>query len=337
MPDSRGAPTVRVALVAEDAAREQGLRRLLEGAGIEVVVETSVDGFQADEVRARDADVLLVNLSRSTGLSVEQLEALVENAPVPILFNEGGGPAGSAWAQRLMGKLNALVRAARAEGATPRHGPAPGAPAPAAPPAEPETPEDPARIVVLGASLGGPQALKQFLGHLPADLPVCFILAQHIGESFLSLFVEQLDRVTPLRVAQARAGMRPAPGLVLVVPVEGRFELDPGGAIGFGPTPERRPFNPCIDEVMTAVAARFGARAQAIVFSGMGSDGAEGVRRIAERGGAVWAQDAASCVISGMPDAARRTGVVRTSASPARLAEKLTREVQGDAPASGAV
>ena len=82
---------------------------------------------------------------------------------------------------------------------------------------------------------------------------------------------------------------------------------------------------------MTEVAKRFGKRAGTIVFSGMGDDGARGCESIAENGGVVWAQDGASCVVSSMPDQARKTGTVSYSANPEHLAKHLLDFYQSEA------
>ncbi len=181
------------------------------------------------------------------------------------------------------------------------------------------------RVWVLGASLGGPQAVRAFLHRLPGDLPVAFILAQHIGEGFDRLLASQLDRETALRVGCARAGARLRHGEVLLAPLDQSLRLDRSGAVRLEPRVERGIYSPSIDDVMGEVARCYGALAGAIVFSGMGDDGIEGARAIAAEGGTVWAQDAASAVISSMPDHARRAGVVSLSGPPESLAEQLVR------------
>jgi chemotaxis response regulator CheB len=179
------------------------------------------------------------------------------------------------------------------------------------------------RVWVLGASLGGPQAVRAFLSRLPGELPIAFILAQHIGEGFDRLLASQLDRETALHVACARAGVRLRHGDVLLAPLDQALRIDRDGCVALHPLAGRGIYSPSIDEVMREVAQRCGANAGAIVFSGMGDDGIEGARAIAAEGGVVWAQDAASAVISSMPDHARRAGVVSLSGSPESLADQL--------------
>ncbi|NIP71702.1 MAG: chemotaxis protein CheB [Gammaproteobacteria bacterium] len=178
-------------------------------------------------------------------------------------------------------------------------------------------------VWVLGASIGGPQAVKSFLAALPRDLPVCLVLAQHIGAGFVELLSEQLGRVTSMRVVCPQPGHVLEHGQLVVAPVEQRIALSEEGVVAMEPVVQRSIYNPCIDDVMRAAAARYGPSSGAIVFSGMGGDGLSGCRAIAERGGVVWAQDGASCVISSMADAVRNAGLAALSGPPRLLAERL--------------
>jgi chemosensory pili system protein ChpB (putative protein-glutamate methylesterase) len=178
-------------------------------------------------------------------------------------------------------------------------------------------------VWVLGASLGGPQAVRQFLASISPDLPVTFILAQHIGASHINLLAEQLNRVTPFNVVPGRNGYKLRHHEVILTPADKQLSLTEDGFIALKPSPPAAVYSPSIDLVMSEVARQFGARAGTIVFSGMGDDGARGCEAIAEHGGVVWAQDVASCVVSSMPDQARKTGTVSFSANPEQLAERL--------------
>lgn len=185
-------------------------------------------------------------------------------------------------------------------------------------------------VWVLGASIGGPQAIKEFIAQLPATTPAVFIVAQHIGTGFVELLASQLDRVTALEVRAAENGLSLRAGQIVVAPVEQRLTFS-DGKVELQPNRRKSVYSPSIDEVMTEVARAFGANAHAVVFSGMGSDGVEGARAIVAAGGSVWAQEATSCVISSMADAVRDAGVVSTSAAPVELARGLLASLNGDA------
>jgi chemotaxis response regulator CheB len=171
--------------------------------------------------------------------------------------------------------------------------------------------------------LGGPQAVRQFLASISPDLPVAFILAQHIGANHVNLLAEQLDRVTPFHVVPGKTGHKLQHHEVILTPADQQITFTDDGYIALQPSAPTAVYSPSIDMVMTEVAKRFGSKAGTIVFSGMGDDGAKGVEAIAENGGIVWAQDVASCVVSSMPDQARKTGTVSFSANPEELAKQL--------------
>jgi len=178
-------------------------------------------------------------------------------------------------------------------------------------------------VWVLGASIGGPQAVKSFLRSLPANFPAGFILAQHIGVGFVSLLAEQLRQVTDLEVLTAEPGKRLLCGQLVVAPVEKRLVFDEYGYIQFAPITQRTIYSPSIDDVITEVAKKYGKNSRAIIFSGMGSDGTKGCREVIASGGTVWAQEANSCVISSMADSARDANVVSASGQPEELARHL--------------
>jgi chemosensory pili system protein ChpB (putative protein-glutamate methylesterase) len=184
------------------------------------------------------------------------------------------------------------------------------------------------QVWVLGASIGGPQAVKQFISALPADLPVALVLAQHIGSGFVELLAAQLRRVTELEVSAAEDGQTLRHGQLVVAPVEHRMVIVEGGRVELQPISERSVYSPSIDRVMADVAARYGANSGAIVFSGMGNDGVQGSQAIVERGGIVWAQNAASCVISSMADSVRAAGLASHSGTPDELAASLVEHVK---------
>ncbi len=184
-------------------------------------------------------------------------------------------------------------------------------------------------VWVLGASIGGPQAVKEFVAELPKHIKATFIVAQHIGNGFVDLLADQLGRVTKLEVRAAESGMVLRPGQVVVAPVEQRMSFA-DGVIALHPVARKSVYSPCIDDVMMEVAGAFKGRAHAIVFSGMGNDGVSGAAAIVAAGGTVWAQVASSCVISSMADAARDAGVVSETDAPAELARRLVHSLNGE-------
>jgi chemosensory pili system protein ChpB (putative protein-glutamate methylesterase) len=178
------------------------------------------------------------------------------------------------------------------------------------------------RVFVLGASIGGPEAVREFLSALPARFPALFVLAQHMGAEFLELMAAQLAKATPLTVRAPGHGERVAHGEVLVVPTTHRMLIDDSGVVQLAHLPEASPYTPSIDLIVRDVADRFGAQATLIIFSGMAHDAIEGAKHLAAKGGQVWVQDPDTCVISSMVDGARDAGVVSFTGSPAELAKQ---------------
>lgn len=178
------------------------------------------------------------------------------------------------------------------------------------------------RVVVLGASIGGPDALRAFLAELPPGFPALFLLAQHLDNGFFARLAEQLQKVSKLPVRMADNGAQAALGEVLVVGADTRLRLSADGRIALDAHAHRPPYSPSIDQVLRDVADVFGERATAIIFSGMAGDAIEGSVYLADKGGEVWAQDPSSCVVSSMVDGARARGVVEFIGSPRELARR---------------
>jgi len=167
------------------------------------------------------------------------------------------------------------------------------------------------RLVLLGASTGGPVALQQVLMALPASFPVPVLVAVHMPAAFTPTFAERLDQLCALRVREARDGDPLQPGTALVAPgghqtlVEGRAGRlrvavrDDGSQL----------YKPSVDLVLGSAARILGRELLGVVLTGMGADGREGARLLKDAGGALWSQDHASCVVYGMPQAVEKAGL----------------------------
>ena len=204
----------------------------------------------------------------------------------------------------------------------PHNQPAPSAAAPNAP-LKVGTAADISRVFVLGASIGGPEAVRDFLSALPARFPVLFVLAQHMGEEFLELMAAQLAKAVKLTVRKPTHGERVAYGEVLIVPTTHRLQVDREGVVTLAHLHEKSQYSPSIDQVLHDVADQFGDQAGAIVFSGMAHDAIDGSQYLKSKGGTVWVQDPDTCVVSSMVDGARAAGVVDFVGSPQQLAAKM--------------
>ena len=164
------------------------------------------------------------------------------------------------------------------------------------------------KAVVIGASTGGPKALHQLFMQMPSDFDAPVFVTQHISEGFGQGCVDWLDRSSPLKIKTAEDGERVIPGEVYFAPDKGLLELDGRNVIRVRrtrPSEERIP----IDIMIASVAEAYGDQTIAVLMTGMGNDGVEGLRAVKGRNGATIAQDKKSSIVFGMPKAAIEAGL----------------------------
>ena len=176
-----------------------------------------------------------------------------------------------------------------------------------------EKPRPPVRLIVLGASTGGPQALLTVLKALPPDLAPAVLVVQHMAEGFIPGLVAWLDGLLPLPVVVGQGGRRLAPGTVTVAPSGVNLLVQDDRLRVLCVPPAAGQFHvPGIDATLSSVARALGDRAVGVVLTGMGRDGALGLRAMRDRGAATLGQDEATSVVYGMPAAAHALGAVET-------------------------
>jgi two-component system chemotaxis response regulator CheB len=166
------------------------------------------------------------------------------------------------------------------------------------------------RVVVVAVSTGGPAALARLLPLLPADGPHALLVVQHLPAGFTAPLAERLDGLSQIRVREAADGDRPGAGQALIAPGDRHLEVHSDGRVHIVEGPEVNGVRPSADVTMRAAARVYGRRTIGVVMTGMGRDGADGIRAIKAAGGVTFVQDQASCVIYGMPRAAVETGCV---------------------------
>ena len=158
----------------------------------------------------------------------------------------------------------------------------------------------PYEAIAIGASTGGPAAIVEVLRALPANPPVPVLFVLHINEPFGSAFADWLDRQTQVRVALATDGELLTPGRVLMAPPDRHMIVD-NRRIRLTREAERHSCRPSIDVLFESVARVYGPRVIGCLLTGMGRDGAKGLREMRDAGGFTIAQDEASSVVFGMP------------------------------------
>jgi two-component system, chemotaxis family, protein-glutamate methylesterase/glutaminase len=170
----------------------------------------------------------------------------------------------------------------------------------------------PHAVIAVGASTGGTEALRVFLAALPADCPP-IVIVQHMPEVFTHAFASRLNKECAIEVAEASTGDELRSGKALIAPGNRHMLINRSGEelivqITDGPLVSRH--RPSVDVLFRSVAISVGPNAVGVIMTGMGDDGAEGLREMKESGAVTLAQDEASCVVFGMPKEAIERGAV---------------------------
>lgn len=164
------------------------------------------------------------------------------------------------------------------------------------------------RLLLIGSSTGGPSALKQILSELPAALPVGVIIVQHVDKAFAPGLVSWLSEYSKLPVEVAAEGGSPQPGKVLVASTNDHLIMDAQGRLRYVAEPCEACYRPSVDVLFQSVAEYWASPGVATLLTGMGRDGAAGLLQLRQRGWHTIAQDQATSVIWGMPQAAVERG-----------------------------
>ncbi|MDY0065881.1 MAG: chemotaxis response regulator protein-glutamate methylesterase [Steroidobacteraceae bacterium] len=192
------------------------------------------------------------------------------------------------------------------------------------------------RIVALGASTGGTEAIRELLAALPADAPA-IVISQHIPAAFSAPFAERMNRASAMSVCEARSGQYILPGHVYIAPGDSHLLVERDGAryrcrLSDGPAVNRH--RPSVDVMFRSVAQNVGPNAIGVLLTGMGDDGARGLKEMLAAGAATIAQDEASSVVWGMPGAAVKLGAAQQVAPLHRIAAEVI-ALAGDAAHAG--
>lgn len=338
MPTAPPQPPARIkVLVVDDSAlvREAISAALSRDPAIDVV-GTACDPYVAREKILRlDPDVITLDIEmpRMDGLTF--LRILMKHHPLPVVVVsslaqqgsqvalealEAGAvdvlakPNGTMSVGDLAGRLAYHVKAAAAAGsglaARRRRSTSDAA---ALPPATASvSANDPRQLVVIGASTGGVEALRQVLPRLPTGLPPIAVV-QHISATFSAAVAARLDELAAIRVVEAVDGMRLEPGSCVISPGDVHLAVTWQGdahRVKLVHSPPIHHCRPAVDVLFRAAAEAGGAHVVGVLLTGMGSDGALGMEAIRRAGGRTIAEAESSCVVFGMPRAAIERGVV---------------------------
>ena len=331
--DSRQGVNPQVGVIADSTLQRHVVCKTIESVGYTVAVSLPPEKADDQVVSDCSADVWLVDIEDEDQWS-DFIVHLFESAQVPILLGEGNAPSVNSlqfhrWERKIYSKLKDIVGGPKAmlgedllglQGATGEQALLeveqdyddqyiPGEPA--------------SNIWVLGASLGGPAAVKEFLQALPPGLPIAFVIAQHIDPGFEITLSQVWGRNSHFKFIQPRPGRVISHGQIVIAPLEQVMTANQFAQLVFFEQAWEGPYSPSIDQVMSLMADHLGVQTGAILFSGMGNDGAIAAVKMHELGIQVWAQSAETCANSSMPDSARATGCVGFNGSPPQLAQNL--------------
>jgi two-component system response regulator WspF len=314
---------MRVAIVNDLALAREVLRRLVLSEPGHTIAWTAVDGAEAVQKAAADRpDVILMDLVMPVMDGAEATRRIMKESPCPILLVTSSvsgnfskvyeamgtgaldavntptlGRDGKVCdGEALLARLANLARSCRAA-------PAATLAAPAARPSGQGPP-----LLALGASTGGPEALARILEVLPGGLAAPVVIIQHIASEFAPSLATWLQGRSKLRVRLAKAGDVPLPGEVLVAGTDDHLVLGRDRRLAYTCDPVSCPYRPSVDAFFVSLAASWPTPGVAVLLTGMGADGARGLLQLRQVGWFTLAQDQASSVVYGMPQAAAQLG-----------------------------
>ncbi len=341
-------PTISVLVVDDSAANRKSIAQLLDATPGLRVVDRAADGEEGlRKAMTLKPDVITLDLEMPKLDGHGFLRLLMANAPTPVVVLSSYNHPADVFKALQLGavdfvakprgsdrqSLNSLhaelvekVRAARgARGKT--LGPGPKAP---------RAPSDPLLgsvrpvVVAIGASTGGPPAVQRLLEAIDG-LPVCALVAQHMPARFTAAFAARLDAVLTARVSEATSGDRLEPAHVYIAPGGAHLEVveaNGTAVLHVSKAQDRDWHAPSVDRLFLSVAKVVGSASAGVVLTGMGDDGAVGVKALRRVGAEVWAEAQSSAVVFGMPQAAIATGAVRHTLPIGELGPALARALR---------
>ncbi|MGH1374165.1 MAG: chemotaxis protein CheB [Cellvibrionaceae bacterium] len=325
---------LQIGLLVESSEQLNSLRQLVIESGHQVACSMVVSEFEQlhSGFELLDIDTWLVTVTferddssaenleseASAPESLQALEAIeswLAHLQKPVIIDDGLHASRldegyQAWRRRVLKKLQQLRGSINLE----QH------PAGAA-----------NRVWVLAASTGGPEAVREFFQALPEKLDLGFVYVQHMDAGYEQSLADIVNRHSHYPAYPVVHGDIIHPNRTAIIANDCCVEFVENGSLVVKTSPWPGPYSPSVDQVFANIARSFGSRCGVIVFSGMGDDGANGVRLVHQQGGQVWAQSPDSCTIDAMPKAALETQVVSKTGTPKQLAQYLTVYARGQA------
>jgi two-component system chemotaxis response regulator CheB len=321
---------IRVLVVDDSALMRKLIPRILEADGSIEVVGTAMDGaFALKKIQDLKPDVVTLDLEMPRMDGIECLRKISRSHPVPVIVVSTHSRQG-AYATFKALALGAIDFVAKPREAAAGHletiaadlverikvayrvgGHEPAArvlPEPQKVRKMGRRSSLPAnRIVAIGISTGGPNALQYLFSQLPGDFPGCIVVVQHMPEGFTEMFARRLDECSALEIVEARSGDLLLSGRALICPGNRHMmvrRMPRGEMVVLSDSPPVNGHRPSADVLFHSVAQEFGPSAVGVLMTGMGEDGAEGLGAMHAAGSLTVAQSEESCIVNGMPRAA---------------------------------
>lgn len=311
---------MRIAIVNDSPLAVEAMRRTISASARHEVAWLARDGREAVAACARETpDLVLMDLMMPRMDGVEATRRIMAETPCVILIVTASvnGRAGKVFealgagafdavstpalgvangANALLSKLQTLNRLIGGEESTPiktesriKRG-------------------SKEQLIVIGASAGGPAALAVILGSLPRAFPASIVIAQHVDALFASAMADWLNTRSALPVRVAREGERPQPGHALLAANDAHLVFSDSGSLAYKTEPANSSYRPSIDLFFESVIRHWEGKVTAVLLTGMGRDGANGMKALRESGALTIVQDEGSSVVFGMPKAAISLG-----------------------------
>jgi len=314
---------MRIAIVNDMALATEAMRRVILGQCAHEIAWTAMDGAEAFERCRRDTpDLILMDLIMPRMEGVEATRQIMAICPCAILvvtanvtdncskvFEAMGAgaldavntpvlewPGSCKGASDLLNKIETIRKLIGAPAV--ERGPSLSRSFPLVPT------EADGRLIVIGASAGGPAALARILGYLPASLRSPIVVVQHVDAQFAPALANWLDDQTPLRVRLAHEGDCPSPGTILLAGGDQHLVFATPRRLNYTLEPKDCSYCPSVDVFFNSVARHWPGEVIGVLLTGMGRDGAQGLHALRRAGSHTIAQNQASCAVYGMPKAA---------------------------------
>ncbi len=347
-------PPVRVLVVDDSALMRKLIPQILQTDSSIQVVGTAMDGnFGLKKIEEMKPQVITLDLDMPGMGGLDMLKEIMLRHRLPVIVVSSHSTQGAAVtlqalsmgafdfvakpsdvsasmpeiARELIAKIKAAAKSRRVTIAAPSESPKPD------PKTTPDAKTRATRIVAIGVSTGGPQALQYVLPQLPKNFPGTILIVQHMPEGFTEMFSRRLEEICSIAVKEVQSGDLLLAGRALICPGNRHLKvkrLPLGDVAVLNDEPRVNGHRPSVDVLFKSVAEEFGEKSIGVLMTGMGEDGAQGLGMIKAAGGMTIAQSEESCVVFGMPKAAIERGFATRVVALEALANTLQAQCMHD-------